>query len=132
MLTFLQHYWWLVMSLLGGLLVFLLFVQGANSLILFQGKNEIERQLIIYSIGRKWEFNFTTLATFCGALFPRSPCFIAPVSEAHMACGRSSFTSLWCRLSVMNSNPCWHFSWKANLPLLACHYRDGFRHCSLS
>lgn len=126
MLSLFQHYWWLVISLLGGLLVFLLFVQGANSLILFQGKTEIERQLIIYSTGRKWEFNFTTLATFCGAFFASFPCFIAPVSEAHMECGRSSFTSLWCRLLVMNSNPCWHLSWKANLPLLACHYRMAF------
>lgn len=75
MLSLLQHYWWLVISLLGGLLVFLLFVQGANSLILSQGKTEIERQLIINSTGRKWEFTFTTLVTFGGAFFASFPLF---------------------------------------------------------
>lgn len=71
----LQNYWWLIISLLGGLLVFLLFVQGANSLIYSIGKTEIERQLIINSTGRKWEFTFTTLVTFGGAFFASFPLF---------------------------------------------------------
>ena len=75
MLEILQQYWWLLISLLGGLLVFLLFVQGANSLVYTIGKTEIERQLIINSTGRKWEFTFTTLVTFGGAFFASFPLF---------------------------------------------------------
>ena len=59
--SFLQHYWWLVISLLGGILVFLLFVQGANTMIFSIGKTAEERRLVINSTGRKWEFTFTTL-----------------------------------------------------------------------
>ena len=58
---FLQQYWWFIVSLLGGILVFLMFVQGANTLIFRLGKDEEERSLIINSTGRKWEFTFTTL-----------------------------------------------------------------------
>lgn len=75
MFAILQQYWWLLISLLGGLLVFLLFVQGANSLIFTIGKTENERQLIINSTGRKWEFTFTTLVTFGGAFFASFPLF---------------------------------------------------------
>ena len=75
MLYTLQQYWWIVVSLLGGLLVFLLFVQGANSLIFTLGRNETERLLIINSTGRKWEFTFTTLVTFGGAFFASFPVF---------------------------------------------------------
>jgi cytochrome d ubiquinol oxidase subunit II len=57
---FLQQYWWLVISLLAGLLVFLMFVQGANSLIFAIGRTEEEKKLIVNSTGRKWEFTFTT------------------------------------------------------------------------
>ena len=64
--TFLQHYWWFLISLLGALLVFLLFVQGANTLIFELGKTPDERRLVINSTGRKWEFTFTTLVTFGG------------------------------------------------------------------
>ena len=64
---FLQSYWWFLVSLLGALLVFLMFVQGANTLIFCLGKTEEERRLIINSTGRKWEFTFTTLVTFGGA-----------------------------------------------------------------
>ena len=56
--TFLQHYWWFLISLLGALLVFLLFVQGANTLIFELGKTPDERRLVINSTGRKWEFTF--------------------------------------------------------------------------
>ena len=57
---FLQQYWWFVVSLLGAILVFLLFVQGGNSLIFCLGKTEEQRKMIINSTGRKWEFTFTT------------------------------------------------------------------------
>lgn len=73
--TFLQQYWWFLIALLGGLLVFLLFVQGGNALIFLAGKNESERELIINSTGRKWELTFTTLVTFGGAFFASFPLF---------------------------------------------------------
>ena len=72
---FLQQYWWFLISLLGGLLVFLLFVQGGNALIFLAGKTEDERQLIVNSTGRKWELTFTTLVTFGGAFFASFPLF---------------------------------------------------------
>ena len=72
---FLQHYWWFIISLLGALLVFLLFVQGANSMIFQLGKTEEERRMLINSTGRKWEFTFTTLVTFGGAFFASFPFF---------------------------------------------------------
>lgn len=72
---FLQQYWWFLIALLGGLLVFLLFVQGGNALIFFAGKDEAERELIINSTGRKWELTFTTLVTFGGAFFASFPLF---------------------------------------------------------
>ncbi|MBR4157066.1 MAG: cytochrome d ubiquinol oxidase subunit II [Bacteroidales bacterium] len=73
--TFLQQYWWFLIALLGGLLVFLLFVQGGNALIFLAGKNEVQRQLIVNSTGRKWELTFTTLVTFGGAFFASFPLF---------------------------------------------------------
>lgn len=72
---FLLSYWWFLVSLLGALLVFLMFVQGANTLIFCLGKTEEERRLIINSTGRKWEFTFTTLVTFGGAFFASFPLF---------------------------------------------------------
>lgn len=72
---FLQHYWWFLISFLGGLLVFLLFVQGGNALIFLAGKKEEERELIVNSTGRKWELTFTTLVTFGGAFFASFPLF---------------------------------------------------------
>ncbi len=72
---FLQAYWWCLIALLGGLLVFLLFVQGANSFIFSLAHNEAERELIVNSTGRKWEFTFTTLVTFGGAFFASFPLF---------------------------------------------------------
>ena len=73
--TFLQHYWCFVVALLAALLVFLMFVQGANSLIFSLGRTEDERRLIVNSTGRKWEFTFTTLVTFGGAFFASYPLF---------------------------------------------------------
>ena len=65
----LQHYWWFLVSLLGALLVFLLFVQGGQSLLFTIGKTEIQQKMLLNSTGRKWEFTFTTLVTFGGAFF---------------------------------------------------------------
>ena len=73
--TFLQQYWWFLVSLLGALLVFLMFVQGANSMLFSLGANDVERRLIVNSTGRKWEFTFTTLVTFGGAFFASFPLF---------------------------------------------------------
>ncbi len=71
----LQHYWWAIISLLGALLVFLLFVQGGQTLIYRLGKTDTERTLIVNILGRKWEFTFTTLVTFGGAFFASFPLF---------------------------------------------------------
>jgi cytochrome d ubiquinol oxidase subunit II len=73
--NFLQNYWWFIISLLGGLLVFLLFVQGGNSLYPILGRDEASRRMLINSTGRKWEFTFTTLVTFGGAFFASFPLF---------------------------------------------------------
>ena len=72
---FLQHYWCFIVSLLGALLVFLLFVQGANSVARSLGWTEEGRRLVYNSTGRKWEFTFTTLVTFGGAFFASFPLF---------------------------------------------------------
>jgi cytochrome d ubiquinol oxidase subunit II len=71
----LQHYWWILVSLLGSILVFLLFVQGGQTLIYQLGKSEAKRSLIINTVGSKWEFTFTTLVTFGGAFFASFPLF---------------------------------------------------------
>lgn len=73
--SFLQHYWWLLVSLLGALLVFLMFVQGGQSLLFTLGKTPTEQKMLINSTGRKWEFTFTTLVTFGGAFFASFPLF---------------------------------------------------------
>lgn len=73
----LQQYWWIIVSLLGALLVFLTFVQGGQTLIYTIGKNEGERSLLVNTLGRKWEFTFTTLVTFGGAFFASFPLFYA-------------------------------------------------------
>lgn len=72
---FLQQYWWFIISLLGGLLVFLMFVQGANFLLLIAQNDENQLELIVNSTGRKWELTFTTLVTFGGAFFASFPLF---------------------------------------------------------
>ncbi len=73
----LQQYWWVIISLLGAILVFLLFVQGGQTLIYTLGKTDMERRLLINSLGRKWEFTFSTLVTFGGAFFASFPLFYA-------------------------------------------------------
>ena len=72
---FLQQYWWFIISLLGGILVFLMFVQGGNTMLFTLGKSEDDYKMMINSTGRKWEFTFTTLVTFGGAFFASFPLF---------------------------------------------------------
>ena len=72
---FLQHYWCFIIALLAAILVFLMFVQGANSQIFQLGKSTEERRIVINSTGRKWEYTFTTLVTFGGAFFAAYPLF---------------------------------------------------------
>ena len=73
--AFLQQYWWFIVSLLGALLVFMLFVQGANSFVFSLGRTEEGQRKVIESTGRKWEITFTTLVTFGGAFFASFPLF---------------------------------------------------------
>ncbi|NMB52755.1 MAG: cytochrome d ubiquinol oxidase subunit II [Bacteroidales bacterium] len=74
---FLQHYWWFIISLLAGLLVFLMFVQGGQSFIFSLSENESQKTMIINALGKKWGFTFTTLVTFGGAFFASFPLFYA-------------------------------------------------------
>ena len=74
-ITFLQQYWWFLVSLLGALLVFLMFVQGGQSLIWTLGRTEEQRRMLLLATGRKWELTFTTLVTFGGAFFASFPLF---------------------------------------------------------
>ena len=74
---FLQHYWWIIVSILASLLVFLMFVQGGQSFIYSLPQNETQKTMIVNTMGRKWEFTFTTLVTFGGAFFASFPLFYA-------------------------------------------------------
>ncbi|MBR2496893.1 MAG: cytochrome d ubiquinol oxidase subunit II, partial [Parabacteroides sp.] len=74
-LYILQHYWWALISLLGAILVFLMFVQGGQSLLFGTARNESDRTLILNTFGHKWELTFTTLVTFGGAAFAAYPLF---------------------------------------------------------
>ncbi len=76
-LAILQHYWWILISILGGVLVFLLFIQGGQGLLDVLGKNKEEKDLVINTLGSKWEFTFTTLVVFGGAFFASFPLFYA-------------------------------------------------------
>ncbi len=73
----LQQYWWVIISLLGSLLVFLMFVQGGQTLIFTLGRKPMQKTMLINALGRKWEFTFTTLVTFGGAFFASFPLFYA-------------------------------------------------------
>jgi len=75
--AFLQNYWWLIISLLAGLLVFLMFVQGGQSFIFSLPRKDVQRTMLVNALGRKWEFTFTTLVTFGGAFFASFPLFYA-------------------------------------------------------
>jgi len=74
---FLQHYWWIVISILASLLVFLMFVQGGQTMIYSLPQTSIQKTMIVNALGRKWEFTFTTLVTFGGAFFASFPLFYA-------------------------------------------------------
>jgi len=74
---FLQHYWWIIVSILASLLVFLMFVQGGQSMIYSLPENNSQKTMIVNTMGRKWEFTFTTLVTFGGAFFASFPLFYA-------------------------------------------------------
>lgn len=74
-LSFFQHYWWFIISLLGGILVFLLFVQGGQSLLFSLGKKQEHRNMLMFTLAKKWELTFTTLVTFGGAMFASFPLF---------------------------------------------------------
>ena len=74
---FLQHYWWIIVSLLASLLVFLMFVQGGQSLIFSLPKSDLKKTMVVNAMGRKWEFTFTTLVTFGGAFFASFTLFYA-------------------------------------------------------
>ena len=74
---FLQHYWWMIVSLLASLLVFLMFVQGGQSMIFSLPQSNLQKSMIVNALGRKWEFTFTTLVTFGGAFFAAFPLFYA-------------------------------------------------------
>ena len=73
--AFYQHYWWFLISLLGAILVFLLFVQGGQTLLITIGKDEPSKSMLVNSLGRKWELTFTTLVVFGGAFFASFPLF---------------------------------------------------------
>ena len=73
--TFLQNYWWCLIALLGGLLVFLMFVQGANLHLINRSLSDLQKRMVVNSTGRKWELAFTTLVTFGGAFFASFPLF---------------------------------------------------------
>ena len=74
---FLQHYWWIIISILASLLVFLMFVQGGQTMIYSLPQSNLQKTMIVNALGRKWEFTFTTLVTFGGAFFASFPLFYA-------------------------------------------------------
>ena len=73
--TLLQNYWWILVALLGGLLVALMFVQGANIHLVNRRLDDVQKRMVLNSTGRKWELTFTTLVTFGGAFFASFPLF---------------------------------------------------------
>lgn len=120
---FLQSYWWFLVSLLGALLVFLMFVQGANTLIFCLGKTEEERRLIINSTGRKWEFTFTTLVTFGGAFFASFPLFYSTsFGGAYWLWMIILFSFVIQAVSYEFQNKIGNFSWTEDLSDLP-HYQ---------
>lgn len=108
---FLQNYWWFLVSLLGALLVFLLFVQGGNSLLFTLGRNDEERALLVNSTGRKWEFTFTTLVTFGGAFFASFPLFYSTSFGGAYWLWMIILSVSYCRLSHTSSSPSWAICW---------------------
>ena len=115
---FLQHYWWFVVSLLGALLVFLLFVQGGNSLLFCLGKTEEQKKMMINSTGRKWEFTFTTLVTFGGAFFASFPLFYST------SFGGAYWLWMIILFSFVLQAVSYEFQWKAGNLLGKTTYRS--------
>jgi cytochrome d ubiquinol oxidase subunit II len=74
---FLQHYWWFIVALLGGLFTFMMFVQGGQTLLGTLAKSEAEKNILVMSLGRKWELSFTSLVMFGGAIFASFPLLYA-------------------------------------------------------
>lgn len=108
---FLQNYWWFLVSLLGALLVFLLFVQGGNSLLFTLGRNDEERALLVNSTGRKWEFTFTTLVTFGGAFFASFPLFYSTSFGGAYWLWMIILSVSYCKLFHTSSSPSWAICW---------------------
>lgn len=100
---FYQNYWWFLISLLGALLVFLLFVQGGQTMLTGMAKTPLEKTMLVNSLGRKWEFTFTTLVVFGGAFSLRSRYSILPVSAVHIGYGWQFFLALLSRPCLMNT-----------------------------
>jgi len=100
----LQSYWWFIVSLLGALLVFMLFVQGGQSLIYSLGKTEPQLNALLRSLGKKWELTFTTLVTFGGAFFASFPLFYSTSFGGAYWCGCSSSSRLSCKPSPTNTS----------------------------
>lgn len=96
-LEFLQSYWWLIIAVLGGLLVFLLFVQGGQTM-LYGRASEAERQLMVNALGRKWELTFTTLVVFGGAFFASFPLFYSTSFGGAYWLWMTYWLVLYCRL----------------------------------
>ena len=97
-LSMLQEYWWLLISVLGAILVFMLFVQGGQTFLLGVKDGSPASRIIIESMGHKWELTFTTLVVFGGAFLPPSHCSIPPVSVVPTGCGCLSSSALCFRL----------------------------------
>ncbi len=99
---FLQQYWWFIMSLLGGLLVFLLFVQGGQSMLGSLARQEDEKRLLVNALGRKWEYTFTTLVTFGGAFFALFPVLFYQLRWRLLGLDDSALSASCYRLFPMN------------------------------
>ena len=98
----LQIYWWVILSLLGGFLVFMCFVQGGQTLIDELSKDELEKTMLVNSLGRKWELGFTTLVLFGGAAFAAFPLFIAQVLVGLIGLGFVFYFALFYKLWLMS------------------------------
>jgi cytochrome bd-type quinol oxidase subunit 2 len=121
--SFLQHYWWFIISLLGGLLVFLLFVQGGQSMLFSLSKTDDEKRLLVNALGKKWEYTFTTLVTFGGAFFASFPLFYSTSFGGAYGFGCSCCFVSRCKPFRMSFNRSRKFSWKENLSGIFIHQR---------
>ena len=108
---FYQNYWWFLISLLGALLVFLLFVQGGQSLLAVMGKTETEKSMMVNSLGRKWEFTFTTLVVFGGAFFASFPLFYSTSFGGAYWVWMRYWLASFCRPYRMNTSRRRGISW---------------------